>query len=163
MKDYLEYLNGIVTMIVLLMGLSVFGFIPSKTLQKWYKDFGLLAFLMDCTIFMLCLAITFFIYPYLFSKFELVPFIILAVCVQFVHDILLTWTAFSVKPGKYGILDGTRDYVNEHGITVYIADAILISSAILIAQWMKKYSKDVNIISLLFLFYHVPIFLSSFK
>jgi len=45
---------------------------------------------------------------------------------------------------------------------VYLADAILISSAILIAQYMKKYSKDVNIISLLFLFYHVPVFLSSF-
>ena len=78
------------------------------------------------------------------------------------HMILLTWFAFNVKPGKYGILDCTQDYINEHGITVYIADAIVISSAILIAQWMKKYSKDVNMISLLFLFYHVPIFLSSF-
>ena len=162
MKDCLEYLNGIMSMIVLLMGLSVFGFIPSKSLKKWYKDFGLLAFLMDITIFAMSLAIAFFIYPYFFSKFSLVSFIILAINVQFAHDILLTWFAFNVKPGKYGILDCTQDYINEHGITVYIADAIVISSAILIAQWMKKYSKDVNMISLLFLFYHVPIFLSSF-
>jgi hypothetical protein len=162
MKDILEHLNGILTMIVVLMGLAAFGFIPSKSLNNWYKKLGLLAFLMDITIFVICLAITFFIYPYIFSKFSLAKFILLAVIVQFIHDILLTWLAFSAKPGKYGILDGTRDYIKEHGAVVYLADAILVSSAILIAQYMKKYSKDVNIISLLFLFYHVPVFLSSF-
>ena len=87
MKDCLEYLNGIMSMIVLLMGLSVFGFIPSKSLKKWYKDFGLLAFLMDITIFAMSLAIAFFIYPYFFSKFSLVSFIILAINVQFAHDL----------------------------------------------------------------------------
>jgi hypothetical protein len=162
MKDFLEYLNGILSVIVVLMGLTVFGFIPSKSLNNWYKKLGLLGFLMDITIFVICLAIALFIYPYIFSKFSLVKFILLAVIVQFIHDILLTWLVFYVKPGKYGILDGTRDYIKEHGMIVYLADSILITLAILFAQWMKKYSQDVNIISLLFLFYHVPIFLSSF-
>jgi len=71
MKDILENLNGVLLMIVILMALSVFGFLQSKTLTKWYKNFGLSALMMDIVIFMLCLSVSYWIYPYLFSKFVL--------------------------------------------------------------------------------------------
>ena len=162
MKDILENLNGVLLMILILMALSIFGFIKSKTLTNWYKKFGLSAIMMDIVIFMLCLSISYWVYPYLFSKFVLVQFIIVAVIVQFIHDLLLTWTAFSTPSGKFLLLDATKDYIREHGILVYIADSMVITFAILFAQFMKKYSFDMNVMTLLIFLYKVPMLINSF-
>jgi len=162
MKDILENLNGVLLMIVILMALSVFGFLQSKTLTKWYKNFGLSALMMDIVIFMLCLSVSYWIYPYLFSKFVLVQFILVAVIVQFIHDLLLTWTAFSTPSGKFLLLDATKEYIREHGILVYIADSMVITFAILFAQFMKKYSFDMNVMTLLIFLYKVPMLINSF-
>ena len=107
-------------------------------------------------IIVIGIILTRFFYPYLFSKYNLLNFLILAVLIQITHDIFFYLFSKSVKRGKSTILDIFKDYGKEKSFGAIIADSLMIISSILIASYLKGKTLNSNIIILIFSIYLVP-------
>jgi hypothetical protein len=158
---YLENLNGVLLTDLIVIGTLLFGFIESHSLVKWYRLFGLGAILADVMIIMIGIIITQIVYPFVFRSFSLYKFVGLAILIQTVHDCLLALVVNSFPVGKSNIIDVFKEYIDENGAWILLADSLMMASAILIMQVMKLYSRDINIIMLIILLYKVPYLLFS--
>ena len=161
MMYYLENLNGVLLTDLIVIGTLLFGFIESHSLVKWYRLFGLGAILADVMIIMIGIIITQIVYPFVFRSFSLYKFVGLAILIQTVHDCLLALVVNSFPVGKSNIIDVFKEYIDENGAWILLADSLMMASAILIMQVMKLYSRDINIIMLIILLYKVPYLLFS--
>ena len=161
MMYYLENLNGVLFTDLFMIFALLFGWFESNSLVKWYRSFGLGAVLADVTIIMIGIIIAQIIYPFIFRTFSLHKFIGLALLVQITHDSLLALIINSFPVGKSPIVDTFKEYIDESGAWILLADSFMIVLAILIMQFMKQYSRDVNIITLLILLYKLPYLLYS--
>jgi len=158
---YLENLNGVLLTDLIVIGALLFGFIESHSLVKWYRLFGLGAILADVMIIMIGIIITQIVYQFVFGSFSLYKFVGLAILIQTVHDCLLALVVNSFPVGKSNIIDVFKEYIDENGAWILLADSLMMASAILIMQVMKLYSRDINIIMLIILLYKVPYLLFS--
>jgi len=158
---YLENLNGVLLTDLIVIGALLFGLIESNSLVKWYRLFGLGAILADVMIIMIGIIITQIVYPFVFRSFSLYKFVGLAILIQTVHDCLLALVVNSFPVGKSNIIDVFKEYIDENGAWILLADSLMMASAILIMQVMKLYSRDINIIMLIVLLYKVPYLLFS--
>jgi hypothetical protein len=158
---YLENLNGVLLTDLIVIGALLFGLIESNSLVKWYRLFGLGAILADVMIIMIGIIITQIVYPFVFRSFSLYKFVGLAILIQTVHDCLLALVVNSFPVGKSNIIDVFKEYIDENGAWILLADSLMMASAILIMQVMKLYSRDINIIMLIILLYKVPYLLFS--
>jgi hypothetical protein len=158
---YLENLNGVLLTDLIVIGTLLFGLIESHSLVKWYRLFGLGAILADVMIIMIGIIITQIVYPFVFRSFSLYKFVGLAILIQTVHDCLLALVVNSFPVGKSNIIDVFKEYIDENGAWILLADSLMMASAILIMQVMKLYSRDINIIMLIILLYKVPYLLFS--
>lgn len=161
MMYYLENLNGVLLTDLIVIGALLFGLIESNSLVKWYRLFGLGAILADVMIIMIGIIITQIVYPFVFRSFSLYKFVGLAILIQTVHDCLLALVVNSFPVGKSNIIDVFKEYIDENGAWILLADSLMMASAILIMQVMKLYSRDINIIMLIVLLYKVPYLLFS--
>ena len=161
MMYYLENLNGVLLTDLIVIGALLFGLIESNSLVKWYRLFGLGAILADVMIIMIGIIITQIVYPFVFRSFSLYKFVGLAILIQTVHDCLLALVVNSFPVGKSNIIDVFKEYIDENGAWILLADSLMMASAILIMQVMKLYSRDINIIMLIILLYKVPYLLFS--
>jgi len=161
MMYYLENLNGTLLTDLIVIGALLFGLIESNSLVKWYRLFGLGAILADVMIIMIGIIITQIVYPFVFRSFSLYKFVGLAILIQTVHDCLLALVVNSFPVGKSSIIDVFKEYIDENGAWILLADSLMMASAILIMQVMKLYSRDINIIMLIILLYKVPYLLFS--
>ena len=159
--DYLPLLNGAIITDLIVIGRVVFGLLKSKTLIAWYNLYGLSGILADVLSLMIGIIIAAFIYPFIFKKFGLLNFIIIAVIVQVCHDLLFAAFFKNVRRGSSRILDTFKDYANELGFKILIADALMIISTILLATLFTNLSTNANIIILIVSLYLVPYFLYS--
>ena len=64
------------------------GVIKSQVLNDWYSQYNLSAVIADVLIILIGLIITRAIYYYIFDNFSLLKFVVIAVIVQIIHDIL---------------------------------------------------------------------------
>ena len=155
-SDYLPILNSVIITDIVVIILLIKGLIKSKVLENWYKRLTLSAVIADVLIIVIGIILTRFLYPYIFSKYSLSKFLILAVLIQITHDILFYLFCKSVKKGKSEILDIFKDYGTEKGSGAIIADSLMIISSILIASYLKGKTLNSNIIILIFSIYLVP-------
>jgi hypothetical protein len=158
---YLENLNGTLLTDLIVIGALLFGIIESNSLVKWYRLFGLGAILADVMIIMIGIIITQIVYPFVFRSFSLYKFVGLAILIQTIHDCLLALVVTSFPVGKSNIIDVFKEYIDENGAWILLADSLMMASAILIMQVLKLYSRDINIITLIILLYKVPYLLFS--
>ena len=86
-SDYLPILNSVIITDIFVIILLIKGLIKSKVLENWYRIFTLSAVLADVLIIVIGIILTRFFYPYIFSKYNLINFLILAVVIQITHDI----------------------------------------------------------------------------
>ena len=155
-SDYLPILNSVIITDIFVIILLIKGLIKSKVLENWYRIFTLSAVLADVLIIVIGIILTRFFYPYIFSKYNLINFLILAVVIQITHDIFFYLFSKSVKRGKSNILDIFKDYGKEKGFGAIIADSLMIISSILIASYLKGKTLNSNIIILIISIYLVP-------
>jgi len=146
---------------LIVIGEVIAGIIQSKSLKQWYNLYGLAGVLADVLSLVIGVLTAAFLYPMLFSKYNLVYFIGLAVLVQFAHDILFALFFLGVPRGKSRILDTFKDYAKENGYTILLADAAMIVSTILISTFLQGFSQSMNNGVLIVLLYLVPYFLYS--
>lgn len=159
--DYLPLLNGAIITDLIVVGRVVLGLLKSKTLTSWYNLYGLSGVLADVLSIMIGIIIAAFIYGFIFKKYSLLNFIIVAVIVQVCHDLLFSVFFRGVPRGSSRILDTFKDYANELGFRILIADALMIISTILLGTLFTKLSTNANIIILIVSLYLVPYFLYS--
>jgi hypothetical protein len=155
-SDYLPILNSVIITDIFVIILLIKGLIKSKVLENWYRNLTLSAVIADVLIIVIGIILTRFFYPYIFSKYNLLNFLILAVVIQITHDILFYLFSKSIERGKSKILDIFKDYGKEKGVGAIIADSLMIISSILIASYLKGKSLNTNIIILIFSIYLVP-------
>jgi hypothetical protein len=162
---YLQLISGalITDMLVMIsyMYAHSFGFF-SSTLSKWYKSFGLGAVLSDVTVIVLCVIISKFIYPFIFSKYNILYLIGLAVSIQIIHDLIFGYVISYIDTGKSPIFNIFKSYVKIGGYYIIFVDSLMIISTILIMNYLENLSEDTNIFIFILSLYLLCYILYSF-
>ena len=159
--DYLPLINGAIITDLIVILRVILGQIKSKTLKEWYKKYGLAGVLADVLSITIGVIIVQLIYPLIFSKFNIFIFAILAVIVQVIHDLLFAQFFNWIPRGKSEILDTFKDYANELGPVILLADAAMMVSTVLITSLLASFNEKINSILLIVNLYLVPYFLYS--
>ena len=155
-NDYLPLFNAVLITDLFVIFLLNTNVIKSQVLHKWYLLYNLSAVIADVLIILIGLIITRAIYYYIFDNFSLFKFIIIAVAVQIIHDILF-YIFFSNTPrGVNKMLDTFKDYANDVSYKAIFADSGMIIMACLIASYLVNKSTNTNIIVLISSIYLLP-------
>lgn len=160
-NDYLPILNGALITDLIVILLSIFGFIQSESLKEWYRKYGLAAVLADVLVLVIVVIISRSLYPFLFKSYSLIAFVLLAVFIQLIHDVSFAKLFYSVPIGKSEILDTFRQYGTEVGPIILVADACMVVSTIVFASLLASKNRNVNMITLIVNLYMVPYLIYS--
>jgi hypothetical protein len=133
--------------------------IKSVVLKEWYGKYNLSAVIADVLIILIGLIIVRAIYYYIFDTFSIIKFVILAVIVQVIHDVLFYLFFKNVPRGMNRMLDTFKDYANEMSYKAVVADSGMMILASLIASFLAGKSLNTNIIVLVLFVYLLPYFL----
>ena len=155
-NDYLPLFNAVLItdlFVILLLNTSVF---KSRVLVQWYSQYNLSAVIADVLIILIGLIITRAIYYYVFDSFSIVKFVILAVIVQIIHDILFYIIFSNIPRGVNKMLDTFKDYANEVSYKAILADSSMMIMSCLIASYLVNKSTNTNIIVLISFLYLLP-------
>jgi hypothetical protein len=155
-NDYLPILNGCINADLIVIILVFNGIFKSKYLKKWYQKFGIFAIIADITILFIGIILTRFFYKYIFSTFSILKFILLAVVIQIIHDLIFSWFFRTVPRGHNYMLDFFKDYSNEVGIKALLGDSFIIILTCLLSASFATYNLNINIISLVISIYYIP-------
>jgi len=155
-SDYLPLLNGVlITDLFVILCLNT-KIIQSRVLRKWYAQYNVSAVIADVLIILIGLIIVRAIYYYVFDTFSIAKFILLAVMVQVIHDILF-YIFFKIVPrGTNKMLDTFKDYANEVSYKAIISDSAMIIMSSFIASYLASQSLNTNIIVLIVFVYILP-------
>ena len=155
-NDYLPLLNGVLItdlFVILLLNMKL---INSQVLRKWYSQYNLSAVIADVFIILIGLIIARAIYYYIFDNFSILKFILVAVVVQVIHDILFYILFKNVPRGMNRMLDTFKDYANEVSYKAIISDSGMMVMAAIIASYLAGESLNKNIIVLVVSVYVLP-------
>jgi len=158
-RDYLPLLNAVLITDLFVILLLNTRMIQSQVLKKWYLQYNLSAVIADVFIILIGLIITRAIYYYVFQTFSIVKFIVLAVIVQVIHDILFYIFFSNTHRGFNKMLDTFKDYANEVSYKAILSDSAMMILSCLIASYLANQSTNTNIILFIFVVYLVPYFL----
>ena len=160
-SDYLSIITAalIVDMVVLFR--IVFGYIEIPSLTQWYNKFGVFAVLADVLSIVIGVILARFVYSTLFKDYFLGLFLIVTCIIQLSHDLLFAGFFNSVPRYSSAILDVFKDYANEVGPTILLADAAMMIATVLIASIIAKWNTNSNIILLVVALYILPYALYS--
>ena len=137
------------------------GAIKSKTLEKWYSTYGFSAGLADVLSIVIGIIVARFLYFKIFTRENLLYFIGLTVLVQLVHDVLFYFLFSSIPRGVSQIMDSFKDYANENGSTILIADSIMMISTILLASYFTSFNANINKMLFIVALYLIVYFIYS--
>lgn len=159
--DYLPILNGAILTDVIVIFMVIQGFIKSPTLREWYNNYGISGVLADVLSITIGILIARLIYPFFFDKFNILLFLILAVLVQCIHDLVFSQIFYGIPKGRSRILDTFKKYADENGALILIADALMMISASILASLFVSLGPNLNIVLFIVLLYLVPYFIYS--
>jgi uncharacterized protein YacL len=155
-KDYLPLLNGVLItdlFVILLLNMKL---INSQVLRKWYSQYNLSAVIADVLIILIGLIIARAIYYYIFDNFSILKFILVAMLVQVIHDILFYVLFKNVPRGMNRMLDTFKDYASEVSYKAILSDSGMMVMAAIIASYLAGESLNKNIIVLVVSVYVLP-------
>jgi hypothetical protein len=154
--DYLPLLNAVLItdlFVILLLNINV---IKSQVLRKWYSLYNLSAVIADVLIILIGLIITRSIYYYIFNKFSLLKFIIIAVIVQIIHDILFYIFFSNIPRGVNKMIDTFKDYAADVSYKAILADSGMMIMSCLIGSYLVNKNTNTNVIILIVSLYLLP-------
>jgi len=109
----------------------------SKSLNKWYDQFGIVAVASDCLSMVLGILLAKILFPSA-SGWNLVLF---AVIIQIVHDILFYVIVIRGLPtGTNKMIDLFKEYASEGGWKIIAVDSFMMASTVLLADVLEEYS-----------------------
>jgi len=128
----LDLLNAALLTDLIVIFLS-FSVLKTPSLTLWYKSFGIGAVISDVLILVLGVLLATFIYPYLFSKYNLLYFIGVVLLVQVTHDLLFGFFV-SRYQGNSPFIGVFKKYVKEIGARILLVDAAMMISTVLFRE-----------------------------
>jgi hypothetical protein len=137
------------------------GVINSKVLKEWYRSYNLSAVIADVLIIMIVILITKKIYNYIFKEFSLNKFILLALIIQIIHDILFYILITIIPKGSNRMIDTFKDYAKEVSYGAIIGDSLMIITACILFNYFEKMDTNTNIIILIVSLYILPYILNN--
>ena len=152
-KDYLPLLNAIIITDLLFMIFLTLGIINSKVLKEWYSKYTIAAVIADVLVIMIVLLITNKIYNNIFKEFSIIKFILLALLIQIIHDILFYILISIIPRGKNKMIDTFKDYAKEISYFAIIGDSSMIIASGVIASYLANFDVNTNIILITLLVY----------
>lgn len=113
-------------------------YIPmTKSLNKWYEQFGIVAVASDCLSIVLGILLAKILFPSA-SGWNLVLF---AILIQIVHDILFYVIVIRGLPtGTNKMIDLFKEYASEGGWKIIAYDSFMMASTVLLADVLEEYS-----------------------
>jgi len=159
--DYFPIISA--AMIVDMVGIILLktGVIKSKYLEKWYATYGFAAGLADVLSIVIVIIVARFLYFKIFTKENLLYLIGLTVLVQWIHDILFYLLFRSIPRDVSGIMDTFKDYANELGYRILVADSLIMISTILLATYFTTFNVNNNYILFMVALYLIVYFIYS--
>ena len=104
---------------------------PTGALNLWYQKFGLAAVSADVLSLFLGVLLATFLFPGAVG----IQLIVGAILVQLLHDIFFYAVVIQGLPqGQNEMIDVFKSYANEGGWTILLADALMITSVVLLAR-----------------------------
>jgi len=161
-KDYLPLLNAILITDLLIIFLLIIRVIKSEVLKEWYREFNLSAVIADVLIIFIGFIITRYIYKFIFSEYNIVTFLLLAVFVQIVHDILFYFLFTIIPTGKNKMIDVFKKYGKEVGYKAILADSSMMIIAGITASILSGFNLNTNLIILILTVYIIPYAIYTF-
>jgi hypothetical protein len=161
-NDYLPILIAVLIVDMIGIILSFKGIIKSKYLKLWYIKYGLNAVIADVLVIVIGIIITRFLYKSIFTKFNIFYFVLLAVSIQVIHDILFYFIFSLVPLNTNHMLDFFKKYADEVKGWAISGDSTMIIAACFISSILASFSLNSNIILLIFLIYLLPYILHTF-
>lgn len=155
-NDYLPIFNGVLItdlFVILLFNLKL---INSRVLREWYADYKLSAVIADVLIIFIGIIIVRSIYYYVFNEFSILNFLLLALVVQFVHDMLFYAFFTNVPRGVNKMLDTFKDYAAEVSYKAVLSDGGMMIMASLIGSYLANKNVNTNIIVMILSLYILP-------
>jgi hypothetical protein len=115
-----------------------------RSLDVWYKEFGMVAVISDCLVIILGILIAQMFFP----KY---PLLLTAIVVQLVHDILFYLLVIrNVPAGQNKVIDLFKAYSAENSWKILAYDSAMIGATVLIAKELSTMRPSiVNFIGLL--------------
>ena len=160
--NFLSLLNGALATDLIIISLSLAGYLNSNALMTWYNKFGLGAVIADVLILVIGFIIAFYIYNYFFKTYNIFLFIFILILIQITHDILFGLFINNYK-GNSPILNVFKLYAKEVGYKILIFDALMLISTVLIEKYLSHFNKTYNSILLIVLVYITPYLVFSIK
>ena len=162
-RDYLPIITGalITDMIVLVIILA--GYINGKSIKEWYITYGLSGVLVDTLSITIVIILVRFIYPFLFTNYSLLLFLVLTCAVQVTHDLLFYLFFKTIPRNNSPIMDIFNDYATEYGYLILRTDSLMMISTVLIGSYLATLNTNSNIIILIVSLYILPYLLHSIK
>jgi len=155
-NDYLPLFTSALITDLFFLFLSNIGVIQSRMLKEWYSTYNLSAIIADVLIILIVLLISRFMYDYVFDSYSLVNFIMLAVALQIIHDILFYVFISNIPRGVNRMLDTFKDYAKEVSYKAILADSGMIIMSCLVASYLVRKNTNTNIIVLISFLYLMP-------
>lgn len=104
---------------------------PTGALQLWYDKFGVAAVSADVLSLMLGVLLATFLFPGAIG----LQLVMAAVFVQMLHDIFFYLVVIQGLPqGQNSMIDVFKSYASEGGWTILLADALMITSVVILAR-----------------------------
>ena len=136
----LSLLNAALLTDLIVIALS-FNVLQTPALTLWYREFGLGAVIADVLILVLGVLMASFIYPYMFSEYNLLYFIGVVLMVQVLHDLLFGFFVNRYR-GKSRIFQVLQQYVQEIGPRILLVDASMMVSTVLLHHVFTRSSHN---------------------
>lgn len=158
--DFIQIFTAvfIVDFIVILIAKKTNKF--GKVINVWYDQLGMTAVMLDVFIIVIGIIITRYIFTYFQIPFNATYFILIALIVQLIHDILLYLLV--IVPSQKGtsqVLDIYKDYANENGALILFADSAMVLASCLIAMLLKQQNYHLSMSLLIITIYIIPYFI----
>lgn len=156
-SHYLPILNAsVLADIIVLLIVYYTPFFNSNFLMKYYEEYRLGAIIADVLILVIGMIITRYHYKRFFNEFSILNFLVLALVIQIIHDILFFLFFSSVPVGKNKFLDIFKKYAREVSWGAILGDSFMIILTVLFSVYFSKQSYNYNIILLTVLVYLIP-------
>lgn len=154
--DYIYIFTAVCIVDLIVIALAKKNYF-GKQINIWYKKLGMTAVLLDVFIIVIVFIITRLIFHYYKLDYKPEYFIFIALFTQLFHDILLyLLVILPSNKGDNEIIDIYKDYAEEGGRSILLADFIMVLSSCLIAMFLKNRDLHESVSILIIVIYLIP-------
>lgn len=155
--DFIQIFTAVLIVDFIVILLVKKGRRLGKSINVWYDQLGMTAVMLDVFIIVIGIIITRYIFTYFKIPFNVTYFILIALGVQLIHDVLLYLLVIvpSTK-GTSTVLDIYKDYAKENGAYILLADSAMVLASCLIAMLLKQQDTHVSVSLMILVIYLIP-------